>query len=232
MHYVLGDIHNDLKKLHQVLKQINVTVEDEVIVLGDVFDRGGENADPFGVYCALSGLCGKCTWIRGNHDEWLADYIQEYFSVPERKRRKLDAYGYNSFELLRQRITEVDMLNIADLIKKLPLQKELELDGKKYLFAHAMTSHPGVREDDSYYLMGTMDIDCFFFEGIEGYVSMCGHTPTDSIVWQKDRRYLDEPGNSIWVNDRHNVYLMDCGCGFADGKLGCLCLETKERFYA
>ena len=40
---------------------------------------------------------------------------------------------YNSFELLRQRITEVDMRNIADLIKGLPLQKELELEGKEII---------------------------------------------------------------------------------------------------
>ena len=232
MHYVIGDIHNDLKKLKQILKQINITRDDELIVLGDVFDRGGENADPFGVYCALAGLRGKCSWIRGNHDDWLANYTYEYFNTPEKKRHKLAPYGYNSFELLRQRITEVDMRNIADLIKGLPLQRELELEGKKYLFAHAMTSHPDVREDDRYYMRGTMDIDCFFFEGIDGYISMCGHTPTDSIVWKKDRRYLDEPGDSIWHNDRHNVYLLDCGCGFAGGRLACLCLETKERFYA
>ena len=46
MHYVIGDIHNDLKKLKQILKQINITRDDELIVLGDVFDRGGESADP------------------------------------------------------------------------------------------------------------------------------------------------------------------------------------------
>ena len=131
MHYVIGDIHNDLKKLKQILKQINITKDDELIVLGDVFDRGGETADPFGVYCALAGLQGKCTWIRGNHDDWLANYTYEYFNTPEKKRHKLAPYGYNSFELLRQRITEVDMRNIADLIKGLPLQKELELEGKK-----------------------------------------------------------------------------------------------------
>ena len=213
MHYVIGDIHNDLKKLKQILKQINITKDDELIVLGDVFDRGGGNADPFGVYCALAGLQGKCSWIRGNHDDWLANYTYEYFNTSEKKRHKLAPYGYNSFELLRQRITEVDMLNIADLIKRLPLQKELEVDGKKYLFAHAMTSDPEVREEDR-------------------YISMCGHTPTDSIVWKKDRRYLDEPGTSIWANDRRNVYLLDCGCGFGSGKLACICLETKERFYS
>ena len=124
------------------------------------------------------------------------------------------------------------MMSIAEQIKKLPLQKELELDGKKYLFAHAMTSHPDVREKDRYYLMGNWEINSFFLGGIEGYISMCGHTHTDSIVWKKDRKYPDEAGNSIWVNDRHNVYLLDCGCGFANGRLACICLETKERFYA
>ena len=86
------------------------------------------------------------------------------------------------------------MRNIADLIKGLPLQKELELEGKKYLFAHAMTSPSGCPGRGPILHAGTMDIDCFFFEGIDGYISMCGHTPTDSIVWKKDRRYLDEPG--------------------------------------
>ena len=42
MHYVIGDIHNDLKKLKQILKQINITRDDELIVLGDVFDRGND----------------------------------------------------------------------------------------------------------------------------------------------------------------------------------------------
>ena len=34
------------------------------------------------------------------------------------------------------------------------------------------------------------------------------------------------------VSDIHNDYQKcDCGCGFRNGKLGCLCLETKEEFY-
>ena len=34
-----------------------------------------------------------------------------------------------------------------------------------------------------------------------------------------------------WKNKKENVYLCDCGCGFENGRLGCLCLETKETFY-
>ena len=42
-------------------------------VLGDVFDRGGMNPDPIGVYFMLSGIKGKLTWIRGNHEQYLAE---------------------------------------------------------------------------------------------------------------------------------------------------------------
>lgn len=233
MHYVIGDIHNELQKLKSVLAQINLTQEDELIVLGDVFDRGGVDADPVGVYFALSGIQGKCSWVRGNHDQWLADYVKMYYSCSDRKRVKMPAYTYNSFELMRQRLTEVDMLNLADLIDSLPLQKELEIDGAKYLFAHAMTSPVGVPQKRDYYLMGTFDLEAFFMEGIEGVISMCGHTPTENILRGRyNNMYLDEYKNSIWRNEKENVYLLDCGCGFKSGRLACICLETGERFYS
>lgn len=60
---------------------------------------------------------------------------------------------------------------------------------------------------------------------------MCGHTPTGNLTSRKDL-YLDEAKESIWCNERKNVYLLDCGCGFSTGKLACLCIETGERYYA
>lgn len=50
MHYVIGDIHNEVKKLNSILEQIHPGHDDEVTVLGDLFDRGGDEADPTGVY--------------------------------------------------------------------------------------------------------------------------------------------------------------------------------------
>lgn len=235
MHYIIGDIHNELKKLEDILSQIKITPSDELIVLGDVFDRGGEDANPFGVYCTLAGIQGKCTWIRGNHDQWLADYIHKYYSTPEWKKKmfRIEPYNYNSFKLLQQRMTEVDMLNLADFICKLPIQKELEINGQKYLFAHAMTSYPELKERNSYYLMGNWEYDSFLLDGINGYISMCGHTPTANVIWKKHEScYLDGYKKSIWKNEKGNVYLLDCGCGFGSGKLACMCIETGERFYS
>ena len=99
MHYVIGDIHNELTKLNSILNQIHLTRSDELIVLGDIFDRGGTEADPVGVYFALSGIQGKCSWIRGNHDQWLAEYIQEYspYTYTAKNARSLPRSSSPSF---------------------------------------------------------------------------------------------------------------------------------------
>ena len=207
MHYVIGDIHNNLKKLKQILKQINITRDDELIVLGDVFDRGGETADPFGVYCALAGLQGKCSWIRGNHDDWLANYTYEYFNTPEKKRHKLAPYGYNSFELLRQRITEVDMRNIADLIKGLPLQKELELEGKKYL-CFGGTESPDKEEREAGYNWWPQEMP-----SDEEYAAC--ETNLEANGWQVDyvlthdapSRFLDFTSLAVGESNRLHLFL-------------------------
>lgn len=87
MHYVIGDIHNEVRKLDNILEQIQPTDSDKVILPGDLFDRG-EEADPVGVYFAIAGLQDCRIWLGGNHDEGLADYIKKYFSLPKRKRYK------------------------------------------------------------------------------------------------------------------------------------------------
>ena len=64
MHYVIGDIHNELHKLISIFEQIELSPNDELIVLGDVFDRGADKPDPVGVYFELCKIQGKCIWVR------------------------------------------------------------------------------------------------------------------------------------------------------------------------
>lgn len=100
-------------------------------------------------------------------------------------------------------------------------------------FTRAMTSYPAVLESNEYYLMGNCEYDSFLLDGIEGYISMCGHIPTGNILWNKERNlYMDEYQKSIWHNPKENVYLLDCVCGFGTGRLACMCIETGERYYS
>ena len=66
--YVIGDIHNSLKKFDEMIKLISPTMQDQIILLGDIFDRGGAEPDPIGVYFRIRGLNTNVKWIRGNHE--------------------------------------------------------------------------------------------------------------------------------------------------------------------
>lgn len=231
--YVIGDIHNSLIKLNGILKQISPSYKDCIILLGDLFDRGAAEPDPVGVYFRICGLDAHVTWIRGNHDQLLADYIYQYYGLPEKKRGGLRSYRYNSFDLMSKRLTETDMLNIADQIIKLPLQVKMEIDDVKYLFAHAMTHNPeaGVMEADAY-LEGTDSEQEYLVKGVDGYVSLVGHHDSSYQRGNLQGHYLDKEPSSVWVNETGNLYMMDCGCGLPGGLLACMCLETGERFYS
>lgn len=229
MNYVIGDIHNNNKKLQNMLKQISFGPDDHVYLLGDLFDRGGNDADPAGVYFTVLGLGDRCTALRGNHDHWLAQYIHYYYSLSEKAQPGCTPYVYNSFYLLQQRLTPMDLRQLEEFIYHLPLHAELELE-QKYLFAHAMTSSPDRWRKADYYLMGDWYTDLFVTEGVPGYISFCGHNNTSEFSTFPGT-YCDEEGTSIWHNDAGNVYMMDCGCGFTGGRLACMCLETGERFY-
>lgn len=232
--YIIGDIHNSIKEFKSIIDQIAPSRQDEIVLLGDAFDRGGENPDPVGVYFRILRLSMNVNvkWVQGNHDHMLAEYIYSYYGMVEKKRCNIPPYQYNSFDLMQDRLTQVDLLNLADLIMGLPLQIEINIGSKKYLLAHAMTFDPALGEQvDSLYLEGLEHMGDYWRQGVKGYVSLVGHTDSSYQYNNPHGRYLD--GNhSIWVNDLENVYMLDCGCGLPNGRLACICLETGERFYA
>ena len=123
----------------------------------------------------------------------------------------------------------MDAKQLADFILDCPLQYELTLNDKKYLMAHAMTSHPDRMETPYHYLMGSDD-ESFYTDGIEGYISICGHSET-GYFGRFGGTYSDTTHTSIWRNDKKNVIMIDCGCGFEDGILGCFCLDNDKEYY-
>ena len=217
MHYIISDLHNCNQRFCELLEKIRFSENDHLCILGDVFDRSSHDPNPVDLYFNIERLGERCDIIRGNHDHWLGIYILEYYALPERKRSRILPYSYNSFQLLQKRLTSVDLQNLAYTILSWPLQKTMEVKGEKYLLAHAMTSKPGVIKAEDYYLIGTSLNDSYLNNGIDGYISICGHTNTDN--------------GRIWKNHKKNLYMIDCGCGFNSGRLGCLCLETREEFY-
>ncbi len=215
MTYVISDIHNNSKKFRELLKRLDFNMDDRLYIAGDIFDRGSVS-DPLGLYHSILRLGEQCVVIRGNHEQALAEYIIHYYNTPERRRKKLLPYKYNSFELLRGRLTQRDMLDLAEWMLNLPLQIEATIGEAKYLIAHARTAPPDELHSQKFYLSTPLDEE-YLTNGIDGYVSVIGHRVT--------------PNHSIWINQKRNVIRTDCGCGYCEGRLGSLCLDTMEEFY-
>lgn len=219
MIWVVGDIHNDYASFKQLINIIEEKDKEYFLyLLGDIFDRSYEEARPLELYFSILDLIEKekLVALKGNHEQLLLEYISNYFATPEKSRSKLEKYFYNTFNLLMKRLTEVDMLELADTISKWSIQEEVCVNGINYLLAHARTSNPEIQEQDEYYLSGGNNLETFFKEGVDGYISIVGHTPTKN--------------GDVWVNEKKNVIMLDTGCGFRSGKLSCICIDTGEVY--
>ena len=225
--YCISDIHNDLDSFQKMLELIEFSKYDEMYILGDIFGRG---PDPFGVYKEVLKHENMIP-LMGNHEFYLAKSILD------------GSKETRSHSRLAEVLTEIDLIELKDWISKMPLQKSVVVNGKTYLMAHAETAENPGTKDPFFFLMGIdsnvrflrEEVDSHFLKhGIEGCVSVIGHYPTNVI-----RHGMKEKSvypNSIWSNEKGNVFAIDCGNGYRSEqltyvRLGCLRLNDYECFY-
>lgn len=214
--YVVSDIHNDADGFKELLRQIGFTREDILIINGDVFDRGEK---PVELYFEILKYPNIYV-IQGNHDVWVAREILEKFAG-----EKVGQYiSYNTVSILEQRLTPVDMINLANWIKEKPYYINLTLDGKKYQIAHAQTyPTPECLWDKSKIYMGDDHYEDFIrgLEEQDEFISVVGHTATEN--------------KRIWVSESGKTIRIDCGAGYkcynCSGNLGAIRLNDMEEFY-
>lgn len=69
---IIGDIHGCDQALRELLTTVQPNVEDRLILLGDLFDRGPESWEVFQTVKKLSECLGhRFTVLRGNHEDYL-----------------------------------------------------------------------------------------------------------------------------------------------------------------
>lgn len=129
--YVVSDIHNDADRFKLLLEKIDFAEDDILILAGDIFDRWNQ---PIELYFEILKH-PNIQVIQGNHDVWLAREIMEKYAG-----EKVGEYiSYNTLSIMEQRMTAVDLLNLARWIKEKPYYINLDLEGRKYQIAHAQT---------------------------------------------------------------------------------------------
>ena len=119
---VFSDVHGNLKALKAALNQIKENGADQIIFLGDIFQRGNEEIECLELLKASGIIC-----LKGNCELYLADgvdidpdveYLREYY---DGMRSKLSAEQMS-------------------FIKQMPLFLEKEINGHKMHFSHFLFS--------------------------------------------------------------------------------------------
>lgn len=213
-----------------MLKQIQLGAADTLYVLGDSIDRG-----PEGVRVLLDLMARpNVVPILGNHEltaavclPWLLEEVTDE-SIAALGAEQLGALSEwmtnGGSPTLRdlKRCAQEEREDILDYLREMSLYAEAEAGGHSFVLVHAGLK--GFAPDRPLEDYGLMD---FLFErprmdgpSFPDRYLVFGHTPT---------RQLGSPEDAILR--RGNLIAVDCGCGFG-GRLGCLCLETMEEFYA
>ena len=233
--YVMSDIHGEYEKFRTLLREINFTNEDRLIIAGDVVDRGD---NPIGIVKYIMEH-KNIELIRGNHEEMLLDYLDtsrrsEYDAsivkmMWERNGGFTTLFQFESLSLLEQR-------QIEKFLRNTPLYK---IVGNFIICHSGLVCYERKENETIEEYLNSQFADNFLwsreefyqYPAIPGYTVIFGHTVVKCMYQKCDG--VDIPLNrlKIWKDTKHNDKIgIDCGAVFG-GKLACLCLDTMEEFY-
>lgn len=232
MHYVLSDIHGHERRFLDILKQIDLKETDTLFVLGDVIDR-----HPWGLRI-LRRLMSmpNAKLILGNHEYMMLralghpvdDNLDDGTALPHWYRNG-GGVTHRHWKFLRKSVRK----EIIDYLHNLPLNRDIEVDGKHYKLVHASPLENWEQNTDPRYLNPTHFTVWYRLKAEEsvpeGTTVLFGHTPT--------RHFQDAVPMALWHGE--NRIGIDCGCGYPEsgpdseyGRLACLRLEDGAIFYA
>lgn len=214
----MSDIHGCYDKFIKLLELINFSDSDELIINGDIFDRGPEPLKIFDFVIAHKNIC----LLKGNHELM----FQQYYEYGDLFTWYLNGGGTTHKAIALKDKAYEDML--YQYVKKLPTIK---------IVANNILVHAGLYMPDNYTVLSISEIinlqteeDCLWQRNnignekeLKGYNIICGHTPVQIISKKSDGKILKA---------NHTIYI-DCGCCFntENSHLACLRLEDMEEFY-
>ena len=211
----MSDIHGCCDKYIKMLEKINFSNNDNLYILGDIFDRGEEPLKILDHIVANKNI----HLIKGNHEEMFMEaYEYSDYSLWYLNGGKT-TYG----RLLERGQDYID--SVYKYIKNLPLYMIVD----NYILVHADILIPSRYSGLEEMLEITGENTMLWSRSNIGnekehikYKVVHGHTPVMNIK---------EDWNRIIKQNGH--YYIDCGCCFPKykGRLACLNLDTLEEYY-
>lgn len=224
MIYVISDIHGEYDLFIKLLRKINFSSSDEMIICGDIIDKGKDSVKLLKFIKSMPNF--RC--IIGNleysflkyywaimHDspddfEAVLKKLQNYFPYDE------DFLDWNTVDWLESLPYYIEEENFICVHAGVSLTKDNCLVPLDKTLREQFVYDRNFKEPDVIPLTNK----CIFF----------GHTPTSYICNEsKIIKYKRAGATSNAICDYYKIHL-DLGV-WLHGVLGCFCLDTCEEFY-
>lgn len=231
MIYVMSDIHGNEARYKDILKQIKLSKDDTLYVLGDVIDRGEGGIRILRHIMRTPNI----KMLLGNHELLMLDAIYYPVEIEEdwqreqvEYRRMRNWYGngghitHNSIKRMKKEMRK----ETFKFLDTLPINIEVQVNDNCYILVHA-----GITENffentyryDDVRQYSVWARDAATAKVPEGKIMIFGHTPT----WE----FQENEVIQIWKQD--DRIGIDCGCAYSDiGRLCCLRLDDMKEFYS
>lgn len=202
MKYVMSDIHGMYDKFIEMLDLIKFKEDDELYILGDIFDRGEKPLEILDYIISHKNI----HLIKGNHEKM----FEEFFENGDAQ-----LWYWNGGESTHTQIVQRNYLQeeaIYKYIRKLPYIKVVD----NFILVHAGVYFPNNHNEltiDEFITIQEEDICLWDRSNIgsvdntfNGYKIICGHTPVQTIT---------NSCEDVKIIRKYGAIYIDCGCCFA-----------------
>ena len=221
MTYAISDLHGHYDAYIAMLHRIQFSENDTLYVLGDSIDRGAEGIK------ILFDIMGRNNVIPfwGNHEYRMFQMLQTYPTINPQYTQRFHNWRSDGGEVTYQAflaLNDIEKNCLLAYMKKLFIRKKLTINNHCFHLSHTIPErsimHNRLQVNARDFLLGEPDYELCYYKNCK---LITGHTPTHLI----DKRYRGR------IYQKNNHIAIDCGCGYPNGQLGCICLNTMEEFY-
>lgn len=211
----IGDIHGCALSFEALLEALGPSPEDHLVFLGDYTDRGPRSREVIDRLLELdadaaAGRGPRCTFLRGNHDQMMLDWLE---------RGEFELWRYNGgTTTLASYSNGSGWPSVPPEHTEFLRRTRLYLDTPDFCFVHAGLDPARSVSDNLLY--GTAETFLWTREHLEAEHRrwekpvVCGHTPQPEVLFEDD------------------LILIDTGCVFPHhpllGRLSAVRLPERE----
>src|SRR5690606_464550 len=129
----IGDIHGCARTLDVLLELLAPSADDRLVFIGDYTDRGPDSKGTIDRLLELeraaeAGTGPRCTFLRGNHDQMMLDYLE---------RGDFDLWRINGGLTTLENYARADGIYVPDAHHDFLRRTRLYLDTPDFCFVHA-----------------------------------------------------------------------------------------------